>query len=113
MAVSPEYRSWVHEQLRLAGPVTGRSMFGGYGLYRDGLCFALIADDCLYFKVDDENRADYEAAGMRRFSPMGDGRSMSYYEVPPDVLEDPEQMRVWADRAVDAARTKGAKRKKK
>ena len=113
MPVSPEYRAWVLEQLRLAGPVTGRAMFGGYGLYLGGVFFALIADDCLYFKVDEVNEPDYEAAGMRPFSPMGDSHPMSYYEVPPDVLEDPEQMRTWADRAVDAARRKGEKRRKK
>ena len=113
MAVSPDYRAWVLEQLRRAGPVTGRAMFGGYGLYLDGVFFALIDDDCLYFKVDDVNKPDYEAAGMRPFAPMGDSQPMSYYEVPPDVLEDPEQMRAWAGRAVDAARRKGEKKRKK
>ena len=113
MAVSPDYREWVLEQLRQAGPVTGRAMFGGYGLYRDGLFFALLDDDCLYFKVDEENRPDYEAAGMRPFAPLGDERPMQYYEVPPDVLEDAERMRLWADRAVDAARRAAARKRKK
>ena len=113
MAVSPEYREWVLEQLRQVGSVSGRAMFGGYGLYLDGLFFGVIDDDTLYFKVDDVNRPDYEAAGMRPFAPMGDERPMQYYEVPPDVLEDAEQMRAWADRAVDAARRAGARKRKK
>ena len=113
MAVSPEYREWVLEQLRQAGPVTGRAMFGGYGLYLEGLFFALIDDDTLYFKVDDANRPDYEAAGMRPFAPMGEERPMQYYEVPAEVLEDRERLSLWADRAVDAARNAGAKKRRK
>jgi DNA transformation protein len=111
MPVSPEYREWVLEQLRGAGTVTGRSMFGGYSLYLDGAIFALIDDDVLYFKVDDSNRADYEAAGMRPFRPFGDDRSMQYYEVPPDVLENPEALWTWAARSASISRGKARRRK--
>lgn len=104
MPVSPEYRDWILEQLRYLGGITTRSMFGGVGLYRDGLFFALIDDDVLYFKVDDSNRGEYEAAGMGPFRPYGDERAMQYYVVPPDVLEDPEELKGWAERAVEVAR---------
>jgi hypothetical protein len=57
MAVSQSYRDFVLEQLGRVSPVTGKSMFGGVGLYADGLFFALIAEDRLYFKVDDPNNA--------------------------------------------------------
>lgn len=110
MAVSPEYRAWVLELLGRVGTVTGRSMFGGFGLYLDGLFFALVDDDTLYFKVDDATRPEFEAAGMQPFRPYGDERAMQYYELPPDVLEDPEQMRIWVERAVGVARR--AKKKK-
>ena len=106
MAVSREYRDWVVEQLRYVGPVTARSMFGGVGLYCDGLFFALIDDDTLYFKVDDGNRPDFEAAGAGPFRPYGDERAMQYYELPADVLEDPDRLREWAEKALDAARRK-------
>ena len=63
MAVSPEYRDWVLEQLRDAGTVTARSMFGGCGVYLDGAFFAIIADDVLYFKADEATQPRYEAQG--------------------------------------------------
>ena len=112
MAVSPEFRAWVLEILGGLSQVTGRSMFGGFGLYRDGLFFALIDGDTLYFKVDDSNRQDFEAAGTGPFRPYGDDRAMQYYEVPPEVLEDPDQLRTWAERAVDVARRAASAKRK-
>ncbi|HET7322123.1 MAG TPA: TfoX/Sxy family protein [Longimicrobiaceae bacterium] len=113
MSVSPEYREWVVEQLRHAGTVTGRSMFGGYALYLDGAIFALIDDDVVYFKVDDSNRPGYEAAGMGPFRPMGDEQVMQYYEVPADVLEDPDRLCEWADAAAAVSRRKTRKPRKR
>lgn len=105
MAVTPEYRDWVIEQLREAGAVSGRSMFGGYGIYLDGVIFGLIADDIFYLKVDDSNRPDFEAAGMGPFRPFKDSSEvMQYYEVPADVLENPQQLAVWAHRATTVSR---------
>lgn len=111
MAVSPEYRDWILELLGRAGSVTGRSMFGGYGLYLDGVFFAVIDDDTVYFKVDESTQGEYEAAGMKAFNPMADEKPMRYYAVPPDVLEDPDRLREWAGRAVAVARN--AKKKKR
>jgi DNA transformation protein len=111
MAVSQEYRAWVLELLGRVGPVTARAMFGAVGLYLDGLMFALIDDDSVYFKTDDATRPDFEAAGSRPFRPFGDARPMPYYELPADVLEDPDQLRSWTERAVAVARrSKGKKR---
>ena len=103
MGVSSDYREWILEQLRAAGPVTGRVMFGGYGLYLDGLFFALIDDDVLYFKVDDSTRPEYEEAGSGPFNPMG--TPMQYYEVPADVLEDRSRLLQWTEKALDVARS--------
>jgi DNA transformation protein len=85
-------------------------MFGGAGLYFEGLFFAIVADDVLYFKVGDSNRADYEAAGMGPFQPFPDKNSvMQYYEVPIDVLENRDTLRDWAAKAVRVAERKAAK----
>lgn len=111
MPVSPDYRDWVLEQLRVAGTITGRSMFGGYGIYLDGAIIALIADDTLYFKVDDSNRPDFEALGMEPFRPGGE--VMQYYEVPADVLEDTDRLRDWALRAFDVSRRAKLKKQKR
>jgi DNA transformation protein len=108
MPVNAEYRDYVLEQLSCLGGVTGKSMFGGVGIYVDGVFFALIANDVLYFKVDDSNRGDYETAGMAPFKPSpARNTAMPYYEVPVSVLEDVDQLAVWARKAYAvAARTR-------
>jgi DNA transformation protein len=104
MAVSPEYREFVLEQLGRVAPVTARSMFGGVGIYQNGLFFALMDDDSLYFKVDDTNRPDFEAVGSGPFNPGGDpSMVMQYYLVPEELVEDPDRLRPWMDAAVNVA----------
>ena len=90
-------------------------MFGGVGIYADKLFFALIADDTLYFKVDDSNRPDFEKVGMGPFHPYGEaGEVMQYYQVPADLLEDLEALRPWAEKAIAVAarKAKGKRRGK-
>lgn len=113
MAVSDSYRIWMLEQLGRVVPVTSRRMFGGLGLYARGFFFALVDDDVLYFKVDDENRPQFEAEGMGPFRPFGDeGGAMQYYEVPGSVLEDLARLREWTDAALAvAARARRRKRR--
>jgi DNA transformation protein len=112
VAVSESYRDFVLEQLGRVTPVTGKSMFGGVGLYADGLFFALIAEDRLFFKVDDTTRLDYERLGMEPFRPFGEDSAMGYYEVPVDVVEDPAQLGTWMRQAINvAAKSKRRKRK--
>jgi len=118
MTVTSEYLAYVIDQLRLVGSVSARRMFGGAGLYFDGLFFGLIDDDVVYFKVGDSNRDDYERAGMRRFRPFPDQPQyeMGYYEVPADALDDPEELAAWARKSLDvalAARALGPKRRPK
>ena len=105
MAVSSEYLDYVHDQLSGLGGVSSRRMFGGAGLYCDEFFFALIDNDTLYLRVNDANRADFTARGMGQFRPYADRPelSMSYYETPADVLEDPAQLVSWARRSVAAA----------
>lgn len=110
MAVSESYRVFVLEQLSRVAPVTARSMFGGVGLYAEGLFFALIADDRLYFKVDDTTRADFERLGLEPFRPFGEENAIGYYEAPAEALEEPERLGPWMRKAIDAAaRAKKAK----
>jgi DNA transformation protein len=89
-------------------------MFGGVGIYAGDLFFALIDDDLVYFKVDDANRPAFEARGMGPFMPGGDGGEvMQYYQLPEDVLEDPEELGRWMEAAVEVARRKKAAGKRK
>jgi DNA transformation protein len=100
----PTFHAYALEQLGRVRRVTSRRMFGGVGIYADGLFFALMDDDTLYLKGDDTNRPDFEARGLGPFHPSGpDGPVMQYYPVPEDVLEDPEQLRGWVGKAIDVA----------
>jgi DNA transformation protein len=103
MAVSQSYREFVLEQLGRVTLVNGKSMFGGVGIYAQGLFFALIAEDRLYFKVDDTTRPDFERRGMEPFRPFGEDSAMGYYEVPADVVEDVAQLEPWTRNAIDVA----------
>jgi DNA transformation protein and related proteins len=114
MALSEDYLAFVKDQLSGLGMVYMRKMFGGAGVYLDGVIFGLIADDTLYLKVDDMNRPDFEARDMGPFAPFGDdSHSMGYYEVPAEVLEDGDELSLWAGRAVEASLRSRAKKKKK
>lgn len=115
MAVSEELETYIVEQLTPAGAVSARRMFGGVGIYIDDIFCALIAPDsnALYFKVDDSNRADYEAAGSKPFVPYKNRATiMSYYEVPEEVIEDPDELLRWARKARAAALAAPRKRRK-
>jgi DNA transformation protein and related proteins len=105
MPKSQEYLEYVLEQLDRCGGVTAKRMFSGFGLYQHDVFFGLLFSDTLYFKVNDENRPDYESRGMRRFQPYKDKPHLSftYYEVPVEVLENREDLTLWASRSVQAA----------
>ncbi|NCF27049.1 MAG: transcriptional regulator [Gammaproteobacteria bacterium] len=100
-----EFVTHVVDMLEPLGPVSARRMFGGYGIYLDGMMFALVADDTLYLKVDDESRSEFAAAGLEpfRYSKKGKTYEMSYHAAPEDALENAELLRDWARKAVDAA----------
>jgi len=105
--VSDGFRSFVLDQLESLGAIVAKSMFGGVGLYCDGVFFGLIARDVLYLKVDDTNRSDYEAKGSQPFRPYPDrAGTMQYYAVPVDVLESRLELVEWARRAVQVARSR-------
>jgi len=94
------------ELLSPLGPVRARAMFGGQGLYIDGLFAALIAGGELYLKVDDTTQPRFEAAGCQPFSfemKNGQKTSMRYYRPPEEALESPPLMLPWARMAFEAA----------
>jgi DNA transformation protein and related proteins len=108
LRVTDEFRGFVLDQLASVRELRSRRMFGGIGLYSGGRFFGIVAADELFFKVDDGNRAAYEAAGSEPFRPLADPRravSMSYFRVPLEVLEDPVELADWARGAVRAATT--------
>lgn len=111
MALSREFVDYVLEQLERLGGVSYRRMFGGGGLYRDGLFFGVLVDDTLYLKTDAENRPDYQAVGAQPFNPRPQHSSeLTYFSVPIDVIEQPDELAEWARKALAAAARKPAAR---
>jgi DNA transformation protein and related proteins len=93
------------ELLAPLGAIQVRRMFGGQGLYVDGLIVALVIDECLYLKIDEASRGAFESAGGRPFQYEVPGRTVtvSYWTVPDEALDTPAAMGPWARLALDAA----------
>jgi DNA transformation protein len=113
MAGKSEFAEYLLELLKPFGEVKVKAMFGGFGIYRRDLMFALVADDTLYLKVDEKSRTEFESRGLSPFVYKMKGKefSMSYYQAPAEALEDPEEMAQWAKKAYDAAK-RAAQRKR-
>ncbi len=93
--------------------ISSRPMFGGFGIYQDGVFFALIDQDSLYFKVDETSRKDFEELGSKQFTyPMKSGKisSLNYFELPEEIIENREELSKWVEKSVTVAQN--AKNKK-
>lgn len=99
------YCDYILDLLSHIEGVSARGMFGGFGLYKGGVMFALIADDVAYYKVGPTNLADYEDASSEPFTYSGKTKpiKMSYWQVPEEVLEDQDELAVWTQKAYEAA----------
>src|SRR5690348_16613938 len=110
-----EFWQYVMEDVLSGIPgVTSKAMFGGYGIYKNGTIFAIIAEGTLYFKADERTEADFKKYGSGPFiyeMPNGKEMSMSYWMLPEDIMEDREVLPDWVDKAVAAS--KRAKKTKK
>jgi DNA transformation protein and related proteins len=109
LASSGAFETFVLDQLSGAGEIVSRKMFGGVGLYCNGVFFGLIARDELYLKVDDATRGAFEAEGAKPFKPYADRPvTMHYYSVPLSILESAPELVRWAERAIAVATRAGA-----
>lgn len=113
MPKQSDYVIYLLELLTDFGEVEARSMFGGFGLYLDGLMFALVADDVLYFKVDELSKPEFDALELTPFVFEKNGRksSMSYHVPPASAVDDAEELCDWARKGHEAA-LRAAKKKK-
>jgi len=100
-----EFVSYVVELMSSIGPVNAKGMFGGHGIYLEGLMFALVADGVLYLKSDGETETEYVAKGLEAFTYNKKGKEykMSYYQAPEEALDNDEEMNVWANKAYGVA----------
>jgi DNA transformation protein and related proteins len=105
MAADRAFVDYLLELLEPLPGITAKRMFGGYGLFRDGLMFGLVADSTLYFKVDETNRALFLERELTPFTYEAKGKpmTMSYYEAPGEVLDNSDDMVEWAEIAYGAA----------
>jgi DNA transformation protein len=113
MAVSTGDLAFVLDQLAGLGELRSKRMFGAVGLYlvsrdRGDRFFGLIDDGVLYLKADDRTRARYTKRRLAPFQPPGARPSRNYYTVPASVLEDADELQVWAREAVEAAERSAA-----
>lgn len=109
-----EFITMIAEMLAPLGDIRAKRMFGGVCFFAEGLAFALIADDRLYVKVDDETRQRHEAEGLPLFRPFADKPLiMKYAAVPDGALEDPDELLVWARPAFAVARQAAAAKPKR
>ncbi len=87
MAVSNDFLNYVLDQLSTWGDIYVKRMFGGAGLWREGLMFALVANDVVYLKVDETNKVKYIREGSTQLKPFkSQATVLSFYNVPPDIF---------------------------
>ncbi|MEQ9506772.1 MAG: TfoX/Sxy family protein [Hyphomonas sp.] len=111
------FHEFVIEIFAPMGPVRIRRMFGGAGVFQDGLMFALLGDDTVYLKTDEALRADLVSEGCAPFlwtkPSTGEQIDMGYVSLPSSAMDDPDEASAWGKRAMSVARAKAAKAKPK
>jgi DNA transformation protein len=98
------------------GRIVVRRMFGGEGLFRDGLMFGLVDDDRIYFKTSDESRLAFIAEGCGPFTfhmKRGEAILTSYYALPERLYDDPDELAEWARAAFAVALQSPTAKKKR
>ncbi len=100
-----EFSEFLREQFAELGVVRVRRMFGGAGLFCDGVMFGLVFEDALYLKVDDRSRAEFEAQELEPFVYERQGKpvSLSFLRAPEEILDDADSALYWGRLALDAA----------
>jgi DNA transformation protein len=103
------FKEFVLDQLSALPDVRAKAMFGANGLYQDEHFFGILDECRLFFKTDAQSQSDYVTRGMEPFTYESRGRTltMSYHEVPPDVLENAPELAAWVRRAIAVAARSG------
>src|SRR5258706_6994222 len=99
-AKDESFKDFVVDQLHEPDEIEARRMFGGYGLYRDETFFGILHKGKLFFKIDESTVGEYRKRKMKPFRPNAKQTLKSYYQVPADVIENADELRVWAVKAV-------------
>lgn len=118
MASNPENREfalYIVDLLQGIGPVAAKPMFGGFGLFLEGVMFGLIADNTLYFKVDNLSRGAFAELGLKPFTYFKQDKPMqlSYWQAPEECLDSSEVMIEWGNKGFSAALRAAVKKSSK
>jgi DNA transformation protein and related proteins len=93
------------------GPIEIRRLFGGKGIYHNGLIVAIEIRGELMLKADAESAGNFIAAGCKQWTYTGSRHgklvSMPYWTVPDGALDEPDEMKPWAEKAYEAAKRAG------
>ena len=103
--LSSDYRDFILDRLSQVEDIMLRRMFGGLGLFKGNVMFGILSSmDGFYLWVDNINQPDFEALSVEPFRPnQGGEMTMAYFQVPVEILDDPERLAIWADKACDAS----------
>ena len=97
------FKDFILDQLSGLGSIAPHPMFGSWGIYREGAFFAIISRGRLYFRTDAGTRGSYHERGMKPFKPNAKQTLRNYYEVPPEVIEEADEIVAWARDAITCA----------
>jgi DNA transformation protein len=103
----------IRELFSAFGPVEVRRLFGGAGIFADGMMFALISRGVIYLKTDAQNAPAFEREALEPFTyatKAGRRGVMSYRRIPDRLYDDPDELASWAHAALAAAGRSGAGR---
>jgi DNA transformation protein len=115
MVASETYADFLREQLAPLGRLSLRRMFGKTGVFCDGVMFAMVTENTLYFRVDEENRETFkeaESAPPLNYAKKGAMIDLSFWRVPERLFDEPDELLAWARAALAAAHRVAAKRER-
>ena len=107
-----ELATYIKDVFAPFGAVSLRRMFGGHGIFLEGVMFGLVYDGMLYLKTDERNLPAFEREGLEQFEYTRQGKriGLSYYRAPDQLYEEPEEALRWARSSFEAARRAEAQR---
>jgi len=108
-----DFVDFLIDLMQSVGPVYSKGMFGGHGIFLEGLMFGLVADNVLYLKTDKQTENDFISQNLEPFTYMKKDKpfKMNYYQAPEETLEDSDKMNPWANTAYAVAVRAAAKKK--
>src|SRR6266705_2330870 len=115
MVASETYADFLREQLELLGRLSLRRMFGKTGVFCDGVMFAMVTENTLYFRVDEQNREIFKEASSSpplNYAKGGATIDLSFWRVPERLFDEPDELVTWARAALAAAHRVAAKRER-